>query len=403
MAQPKRDLTINQQLAKGPVDLPFFMLTILLLGIGLIMVFSASYATAYYDAKLKNATYYIQRQVIYAVLGVIAMYFISKVNYQWYRCLALPGIILSVVLMLLLHTPLGWGKDAVGAQRWLIIGPLNFQPSEIAKVAVIIFFAARLSNRHKEEMRYYTKRTGTGRLLNKLEKIGLLELVPYGVVLVMMILLMLAQPHMSGTILILVGAGSVLFAAGIHIKWFLTAGSFLVFALGCVVIFKEDYMLKRVEIWLNPWSDPSDKGFQVIQSLYAIGSGGLTGLGLGQSRQKYLYIPEPENDFVFPIVVEELGFIGAIVIIILFMLLILRGYWLALHARDRFGTLLVVGIITLLAVQVFLNISVVTNFIPTTGISLPFFSFGGTALMIQLGQMGIVLGVSRQIGARKQD
>jgi len=163
------------------------------------------------------------------------------------------------------------------------------------------------------------------------------------------------------------------------------------------------YMTARIELWRDPWSDALGKGYQTIQSLYAIGSGGLLGLGLGRSRQKFLYLPEPENDFIFPIVVEELGFIGGILVLALFMLLILRGYWLALHARDRFGALTAVGITTLFAVQVFLNIGVVTNLIPNTGISLPFFSYGGTALIIQLAEVGIMLSISRQIPAPKQD
>ena len=169
------------------------------------------------------------------------------------------------------------------------------------------------------------------------------------------------------------------------------------------MVFATDYRTRKINLWLDPWSDPQGAGYQPIQSLYAIGSGGLLGLGLGKSRQKFLYIPEPENDFIFSIVVEELGFIGAAIVLILFALLIMRGYWLALHARDKFGTLTIVGIITLLAAQVFLNIGVVTNLIPNTGISLPFFSYGGTALMIQLAEMGIILSISRQIPAPKKD
>ena len=163
------------------------------------------------------------------------------------------------------------------------------------------------------------------------------------------------------------------------------------------------YQSTRIEIWKDPWAYPRDGGWQIIQSLYAIGSGGLLGLGLGKSRQKFLYLPEPENDFIFAIVCEELGLIGAAVILLLFALLVIRGYWIAIHARDRFGALLVVGVTTLTAAQVFLNIAVVTNLIPTTGISLPFFSYGGTALMIQLAEMGMVLSVSRQIPAPKQE
>lgn len=401
--RPTRDLTVAQQLARGPVDLPFFMLTMMLLGVGLVMVFSASYASAYYNPKLGSATYYITRQSAFAVLGLVVMYFVSRFNYQYYRGLAHIGIAVSVIfLLLVIWSPLGFGADTVGAQRWLNLGPVSFQPSEIAKVAVIIFFAARLAKRDTEPPRLFTKRTGLGRFLNFLERVGFLELVPYGVVLLVIILPLLAQPHMSGTILVLVGAGSVLFAAGVHLGWFGFVGSLVIAALWFVIT-QTPYMTSRIEIWKDPWLDPTNTGFQIIQSLYAIGSGGLLGLGLGKSRQKYLYVPEPENDFVFPIVVEELGFIGATVIIVLFMLLIMRGYWIALHARDPFGALIVVGIITLLAVQVFLNISVVTNFTPTTGISLPFFSYGGTALMIQLAQMGIILAVSRQIPAPRQD
>ena len=207
---------------------------------------------------------------------------------------------------------------------------------------------------------------------------------------------------MSGTILILLGAAAVLFAAGISI-WYFLVGILGVGGLLVLIIQTTDYMTRRIDLWRNPWADPQDAGFQTIQSLLAIGSGGLLGLGLGKSRQKFLYVPEPENDFIFPIVVEELGFVGGCIVLILFMLLILRGYWLALHARDKFGSLVIVGIITLLAGQVFFNIGVVTNFIPNTGISLPFFSYGGTALLIHLVEMGIILSVSRQIPAPRKD
>lgn len=399
--RPLRDLTTAQQLARGPVDLPFFMLTMILLGVGLVMMFSASYATAYYDARF-SADFYISNQFKYALLGVFCMYWISKFDYQYYRVLAIPGIVGSVILLALVFSPLGWGKAETGAQRWIALGSITLQPSEFAKVAVIIFFSARLAKRGTEPPRLYTKRTVLGRALNRLEKIGFLELVPYGLVLLSVLIPMLMQPHMSGSILVLVGAASVLFASGVHLGWFVGSGGLIGAALW-FIINKTPYMSARINIWKNPWLDPTGDGFQIIQSIYAIGSGGLLGLGLGQSRQKYLYVPEPENDFVFPIVVEELGFIGASLIIVLFMLLILRGYWIALHSRDRFGALLAVGIITLLAVQVFLNISVVTNFTPTTGISLPFFSYGGTALLIQLGQMGIILSVSRQMQVKPKE
>ena len=210
--------------------------------------------------------------------------------------------------------------------------------------------------------------------------------------------LLLLQPHLSATILILAIGASILFAAGIRLGWFVAGGSLMAAALW-VVVNATDYMADRIAIWQDPWGDIQGDGYQIVQSLYSIGSGGLLGLGFGNSRQKFLYLPELQNDYVFPIVCEELGFIGAAMILLLFALLIIRGYWLALHARDRFGALLIVGVTTQVAVQVFLNIGVVTNLIPPTGISLPFFSYGGTALVIQLVEMGIVLSVSRQIPA----
>lgn len=227
------------------------------------------------------------------------------------------------------------------------------------------------------------------------------EIAPYLIVLILISGLMLAEPHMSGTILVLAAGAAILFAAGVRLGWF-AIGGVAIAAMGAIMIFVIGYNSSRLKTWLDPWWDPSNKGYQIVQSLYAVASGGLTGLGFGQSRQKYLYLPEEQNDFIFAIICEELGFIGAVLVIILFALLIVRGYWLALHARDRFGSLLLVGITTLLAVQVFLNIAVVLNVLPATGISLPFFSYGGTALVIQLAEIGIILSVSRQIPAPKK-
>ena len=400
----KRDLTMEEQLSRGPVDLPFLMLVLMLVGIGLVMVFSASFASAMYSRDAGyDPTYYIKRQTIFAAVGLGIMYVVSKINYQTLRYLSIPMLIGTVILLVLVLTPLGVRIN--GAQRWLYMGLVagpTFQPSEVAKISVILFFASRLSKRDTQKKKKFTKRTATGRALNFLEKIGFLELVPYGLVLGFVLILVVLEPHMSGTILIMVGAAAVLFASGIRLGWFVGAG-ITVLSLLAVIVFSTDYMTARVELWMDPWLDPQGKGYQTIQSLYAIGSGGLTGRGLGNSMQKYLYIPEPENDFVFAIVAEELGFIGAAMVLLLFAVLILRGYWLALHARDKFGTLTVVGIITLLAVQVFFNIGVVTNLIPNTGISLPFFSYGGTALWIHMAEMGVILSVSRQIPAPKND
>lgn len=404
MRKAKRDLTIEQQLARGPIDLPFLMLVLLLVGIGLIMVLSASYASAYYDLEGQTGgdpLYYFKRQAIFVVLGIIAMMLISRLDYQQFRWMSVFILIVAVLLLVMVLVP-GIGRVHNHARRWLKIG-IEFQPSEIAKVAVILFFSARLSKRDSQlkAPREFDKRTMKGRFLAFCDKWGLLELVPYGAILLVILFLLKKEPHMSGMILILVAAVSVLFASGIKLYWFIGGGG-LVGAALWFIITQTQYMTERIMAWKDPWAYyDTGEGYQVIQSIIAIGSGGLLGLGLGNSRQKFLFLPEEHNDFIFAVVCEELGLVGALIIIALFALLIIRGYWLAIHARDRFGTLLVVGITTLLAAQVFLNIGVVTGLLPTTGISLPFFSYGGSALLIQMAEMGIILSVSRQIPAKK--
>ena len=398
MAKAQRDLTMEEQLARGPMDLPFLMLTLMLLAIGLITVFSASYATAYYDG-ISPYNYFL-KQAIFGVGGVLILYFVSKLNYQHWRWMSI-FVLLFAIALLILVIPFGWGRAEVGAQRWITIGPINFQPSEFAKLGVVLYFSARLSKRGSQKKKKWNRRSIVGRLLGFLDKIGLLELIPYAFILLVVAFLMLLEPHMSGTILILVAGAAVLFASGVNMWWFIAGGGIVAGGLW-YIINNTEYMTSRIELWKNPWLDELGKGFQSIQSLLAIGSGGLLGKGLGNSTQKHLFLPEPENDFVFSILCEEMGFIGAALVLVLFALLILRGYWLALHARDRFGALLIVGIITLFAFQVFFNIGVVTGLLPVTGISLPFFSYGGTALLLQLAEMGIVLSVSRQIPAAKQ-
>lgn len=406
MGKAKRDLTIEQQLARGPIDLPFLALVLLLTAVGLVMVLSASYASAYYNPEsgvdtAGNPYYYFLRQLAFAAAGVVAMFVVSKIDYQRLRLLSVPALMGSIVLLLLVFTPLG--RSGGGARRWLWLG-IRFQPSEIAKVAVIMFFAARLSKRNDQlkAPKKWNRRSLVGRVGGFLDKVGLLELVPYAAILLVVEYLLYKQPHMSCMILILAAAASVLLVSGIRLYWFVGGGTLVGLALAFIIT-QTDYMTSRINSWLDPLSDLKGDGYQLWQSQIAIGSGGLLGVGLGNSRQKYLFLPEEHNDFIFGIVCEELGFIGACVIILLFALLIIRGYWLALHARDRFGTLLTVGITSLLAIQVFLNIGVVTGTIPTTGISLPFFSYGGTALLIQLAEMGIILSVSRQIVAAKAE
>ena len=393
----KRDLTMGEQLARGPLDLPFLMLVVLLTGVGVIMMFSASYVDALYE--LDNPTYYFMRQGAFAVLGLAVMYAVSRVNYQLLRWMSVLVMGASIFLLVLVKVP-GIGSSGGGADRWIrAIGPLpRWQPSEAAKLGIILYFSARLSKRGTEKKRTFDRRRLSGCFLEWLDNVGFLELVPYGAILAVISGLLLWEPHLSATILMLAIGASILFAAGIKLGWFAGGGILMALLLGFVAS-SSGYMSERIAIWQDPWSDPQDAGFQIVQSLYAIGSGRLLGVGLGNSRQKNLFLPELQNDYVFPIVCEELGFIGAAMILLLFALLILRGYWLAIHARDRFGALLIVGVTTQVAVQVFLNIGVVTNLLPPTGISLPFFSYGGTALIIQLVEMGVVLGVSRQIPA----
>lgn len=404
----KRDLTMEEQLARGPIDLPFLTLVVLLTVIGLIMLLSASYVYAYYD--IDNQTggdplYYAIHQGRFAIGGIVLMLIISRIDYQNYRWMSVFALIGSIFLLALVAlTPLG--VTAKGATRWLrifLVAGSTYQPSELAKIAVIMFFSARLSKRESQlkEARPFTRRTSVGRILNWAQGNGLLELCYYGGILLIVLFLLYLEPHMSAMILMVIGAASVLFASGVRLYWFAGGGAAVGAALWFLIT-QTGYMTKRITAWQDPWTDYQGDGFQIIQSQIAIGSGGLLGVGLGNGGQKNLFLPEGHNDYIFANICEEMGLIGALVIIALFVLLILRGYWLALHARDRFGTLLIVGIITLLAFQVFFNIGVVTSLLPPTGISLPFFSFGGTALLINLAEMGIVLGVSRQIPAKKE-
>jgi cell division protein FtsW len=403
----KRDLTMEEQLARGPVDLPFLTLVLILTVVGLIMLLSASYPSAYsnLDSSVDtggNPYYYFIRQAGFAAAGVVFMFMASKVDYQRFRWMSVFVLGVSIILLLLVFTPLG--RSGGGARRWIKIG-IRFQPSEIAKIGVILYFSARLSKRKDGRLgaqKKWSKRSLVGRVGAFLDRIGFLELIPYGVVALAVLLPIAKQPHMSCMILIVIAAASVLFASGIGLHWFVGGGTLVVAAL-TFIITNTDYMTARINSWKDPASDPLGDGYQVLQAQTAIGSGGLLGLGLGNGKQKFLFLPEEHNDFIFAVVCEELGLVGACVIILLFVLLIIRGYWLALHARDRFGTLLTVGITTLLAAQTFLNIGVVTGAIPPTGISLPFFSYGGTALLIQLVEMGMILSVSRQIPAAKAE
>ena len=384
--QPERRRILERKKdreAKGSMDLPFLLLTLLLTAIGLVMLFSASFPSALYESG--DATYYVKKQAVFAVVGVAAMLFVGNLNYQRFRGAAKLLMGASLFLLILVIIP-GVGITVNNATRWLgIEGVFTFQPSEIAKLAVIVYFADSISKK-KEKMSEL--RDG---------------LMPYAPMLLCFALLMMLEPHLSGTILI-VGIGIMLMVVGGMKRWLVAAGFGGVGTLAVLYVKLVEagilhYGEGRILMWKNPWLDAQDTGYQMVQSLIAIGSGGLLGVGFGKSRQKFLFLPEEHNDFIFAIVCEELGLIGACVIILVFMLLILRGFWIALHARDRFGTLLAVGVMTQIGLQTFLNIAVVTGLLPATGISLPFFSYGGTALALQLVEMGIVLSVSKKIPA----
>ena len=369
----------------GRMDLPFLLLTLLLTVMGLVMLFSASFPSANYETG--DPTFYLKRQGLFALLGLAAMVVMSRMNYQKLRRYSVLLVGISLFLLLLVLVP-GLGINENGATRWLgKKGVLTFQPSEIAKLAVIVFFADSISKKKN---------------LMDTFKYGIR---PYLLLLAFYAVLMLLEPHLSGTILI-VGTGVVLIiVGGINKKWAI-GGIGAVAAVGFAYVKLVEtgvisYGASRIEMWKNPFVDPLKDGYQLSQSLITIGSGGLTGVGLGKSRQKFLYLPEEHNDFIFAVVCEELGLIGATLVMLVFALLILRGFWIALQARDRFGALLVVGIMTQIGLQTFFNIAVVSGLVPTTGISLPFFSYGGTALALQLFEMGIVLSVSRQIPAPK--
>lgn len=368
----------RKRAARGSIDLPFAALTLLLLTIGVVMVLSASYARAYYSAATgHNAAYYFLRQLGFALAGTAAMFVMSRIPMSFYRRMSFP--LLAVSALLLLVVPF-IGVSQGDAKRWIDLGFTTFQPSEIAKVAVILYFSALIC-KYKGAMSTF--------------RYGIL---PFAAVLGVIVGLLVLEPHFSAAIIIIAIGGVMLFLGGVKLRWFIGVGVTALAALGVIITFFP-YASGRISTWLDPFANTSGDGYQIVQSLYSIGSGGLFGLGLGQGRQTYMYLPEEHNDFIFAVVCEELGFAGAVAILLLFAALIVRGYILAMHMRDRFSFLVTAGITTLLAIQVILNVAVVTNLVPCTGISLPFFSYGGTALMIQLGEMGIILSASRDIPA----
>lgn len=356
------------------VDIPFLLLVLLLLAVGLTMLYSASFAQSRYDTSYVSSTRYLQKQGLCAAIGLVCMWFFSRIPAKLWMRLAWPVYGLSIGLLLLV---LVMGQSVNGARRWINIAGIQFQPSEIAKFAVILLFArlTRLFGSRTREFRY-----------------GVLG---FGLALLGILVPLALEKHLSAIMLIGMVGVCMMFVAGTGKQW-LAAGAAAAAVFVLIYITFMGYAGDRVTAWLHPEQDPGDTGYQILQSLYAIGSGGLFGLGLGKSRQKYLYLPFQYNDYIFAVICEELGLVGAILIIALFSAMILRGYWIALRAADRFSTVLAAGLVTLIAVQTVLNLGVVTNLLPSTGIALPFFSYGGTALAVNLGEMGVVLSVSRQ-------
>ena len=356
------------------VDIPFLLLTLLLLVVGLVMLYSASSAQSMYDTGYTISTKYLQKQAVCAAIGLLCMWVFSRIPASFWFKFAWPLYGISIVMLLLV---LVVGESVNGARRWINIAGLQFQPSEIAKFTMILLFA-KLTKGFGSDARKF--------------RYGVLG---FGAALLGILIPLALEKHLSAIMLMGMVAVVMMFVAGTHPKWLLAgAGVAVVFVV--VYVSFMGYAGDRITAWLHPESDPADKGYQILQSLYAIGSGGLFGLGFGKSRQKYLYLPFQYNDYIFAIVCEELGLIGALLIMALFAALILRGFWIALRAADRFSTVLATGLVALIAVQIILNLCVVTNLLPSTGIALPFFSYGGTALAVNLGEMGIVLSISRQ-------
>lgn len=362
------------------VDLPFLILVLTLLAVGLTMLYSASCAQSMFDTGYESPWRYLQKQGVCALLGLAAMWLFSRIPASFWSKSA--WIVYGVSIVLLLSV-LVVGESVNGARRWINIAGIQFQPSEIAKFAMILLLA-RLTRQFGADAKTF--------------RYGVLG---FGCAMLGLLIPLALEKHLSAIMLMGMVGVVMMFVAGTRPKW-LAAGAAAAAIFVLIYITFMGYAGDRVTAWLHPELDPGDTGYQILQSLYAIGSGGLFGLGFGKSRQKYLYLPFQYNDYIFAIICEELGLVGALLIMALFAATILRGYWIALRASDRFSTVLASGLTTLIAVQTVLNLCVVTNLLPSTGIALPFFSYGGTALAVNLGEMGILLSISRQKEEPKQ-
>ena len=368
----------KEKISRGEPDWNFFSLVMLLLCMGLLMILSASFARAYYDpGKLTGgrALYFFIRQLVFAVLGTFAMLGASKIPMETYRKYSMHFLLFTLVL---LFTVAVAGVKVKGSRRWLSLPGIRIQPSELSKPAVVLAFSSMISDRQ-------------GRM--KSFRDGIL---PFAAILGITVGLLMLEPHFSASIIIIVLGAVMLFLGGVRLGWFAAALCISAGGLAVLLAFFP-YASERISTWMDPFKSSSDEGYQIVQSLYSIGSGGLSGLGFGRSVQKYLYLPEEHNDFIFSVWCEEMGFIGAALLLGLFALLIIRGYRIAVSSRSSFSLLTCAGLSSLLFIQVFLNVAVATNLLPCTGISLPFFSYGGTALVTELFEMGIILSASRDI------
>ena len=387
-------------LAKGSMDIPFFLILMTIVTIGLVMLFSASYTYSYYHRN-GDSLYIFKRQLAFVILGVICMYLISRIRYEYFRVFAIAGAIISVILLaVVLVLP----EVKPGFKRWINLGFTTFQPSEIAKIGLILILAYLLEKNYKSitgkvpSEAYLAKKIkglSNGRIV--VYK-SFTTVILYGLLILLFAGLIYLENHVSGTLLILAIGVMMMFLGEADYRWFVLAAGIVV--AGAIILisnpkFLEDYAGERITAWLDKDYKPTGARWQTNNSLYAIGSGGFLGTGLGQSKQKHLYVSEPQNDFIFAIVCEELGFLGASIIIGLFGALVYRGIKVGMMAKDRFSALLCMGISFHIGIQVALNIAVVTDFFPNTGISLPFFSAGGTSVLILLCEMGMLLSVSR--------
>lgn len=365
----------------GSIDIPFLGLTIALLTIGLIMLFSASYPYAYYYKD--SSYYYFIRQIFFAVAGLVAMLLMSKINYKILKAIYKPVFVVTIALLVIV---LFYHTNVQNFKRWIPLGSVTVQPSDLAKFTIILTLAVYIS-------KYYKKM--------KTMKYGIL--IPIGIIAIFCGLIYL-EHHLSCTILMFFIGACLMFAGGSDWKLF-AFGLAVIVLLGFLVVsfptLIENYAGKRIVAWLDKDYDPLNGRWQTNNSLYAIGSGGFFGVGLGNSKQKYLYVSEPQNDFIFSIVCEELGFLGAAIIIALFAALVIRGLIIASRCKDKFGSLLIIGVVAQIGLQVVLNILVVTDTLPNTGFAFPFFSYGGTAIFMLLFEIGVVLSVSRKTNQQK--